>query len=121
MIFDIIFVSKCYNYLGLHFFPFQILASVLLTAHLWQNVKAGIYPVTGQEAGNTYAYFNGPVATPAKPVILNSAGSGGGAGSLGGFGGAVVRGTAGGLGVPGVAGTPGGLSVDFSVSKIILQ
>ncbi|KDR13910.1 Cuticle protein 19.8 [Zootermopsis nevadensis] len=91
-----------------------MLTALLLTAHLWQNVKAGIYPVAGKETGNTYAYFNGPVATPAKPVILNSVGSGSGAGSLGRFGVAGVRSTAGGLGVAGVAGAPEGLSVDYS-------
>jgi hypothetical protein len=88
-------------------FSFQILAAVLLTAHLWLNVKAGIYPVTGHEAGNTYAYFNGPVATPAQPAILNPVGS--------------VGGSAGGLGVSGVAVAPVGLSVDVNVSKIILR
>jgi hypothetical protein len=103
----------------LHFFCFQILASILLTANLWQSVKAGLYPVAGRASGNTFAYFNGPVPVSPKPVILNSAGSGGGAGAQGTVGSVTLHGGAAGLGAAGLPVTSGGLSIDYSVSKII--
>jgi hypothetical protein len=96
------------------FYSLQILASALLTANLWMNVKAGLHPVGGGLGSGNYVYFTGPLSLPAQPVVVKAAGVGG---SVTSFGGAVPRSngiTVAALGV----GTHGGHADDYAVSKI---
>ena len=92
------------------FFSLQMLVSALLTANLWHNAQAALYPATTTVTGNghNYAYFSGPVSTQTRPTFLNSVGASTGAGV-----GPVIPGAAGG------AAGASGLALDFAVSKIL--